>query len=57
MNRILTTAIALAVALAALLAVTGGGVRADDAKYPDWSGQWSRFPVRGLPGQPSHDQT
>src|SRR5882724_1039137 len=34
MNRILTTAIALA----ALLAATGGGVRADDAKYPDWSG-------------------
>ena len=53
LNRYWTTAVALMAALAA----TGGGARADDAKYPDWSGQWSRFPVRGLPGQPSHDQT
>jgi hypothetical protein len=30
---------------------------ADDVKYPDWSGQWMRFAVPGLPGQPSHDQT
>jgi hypothetical protein len=32
------------------------GSRAEDAKYPDWSGAWIRIPVR-LPTQPSHDQT
>jgi hypothetical protein len=30
---------------------------ADEARYPDWAGQWERFVVRGLPGQPSFDQT
>ena len=30
---------------------------ADDAKYPDWRGGWTRFIVRGLGGQPSFDQT
>src|SRR5215467_15595906 len=30
---------------------------AEGVQYPDWSGQWERFVVRGLPGQPSHDQT
>ena len=45
-------------ALAAALMVTIGAARAAEAaKYPDWSGQWERFVVRGLPGQPSHDQT
>ena len=49
---------ALAIALAFAAALTNGGARAsDDAKYPDWRGQWARFAVRGLPGQPSHDQT
>jgi hypothetical protein len=49
---------AVATALAAALAMTVGGARAaDDAKYPDWKGQWTRFIVRGLPGQGSHDQT
>jgi hypothetical protein len=52
------TGIAAAAALAAVLAMTSGSARAaDDAKYPDWKGQWERFAVRGLPGQPSHDQT
>jgi hypothetical protein len=47
-----------AVALvAALTANTSGAFAADDAKYPDWSGQWERFVVRGIPGQPSFDQT
>jgi hypothetical protein len=42
----------------AALAISVGGVQAsDDAKYPDWRGQWGRFAVRGLPGQPSFDQT
>jgi hypothetical protein len=55
-DRSWTAALAIAVAFAA--ALTNGGARAsDDAKYPDWRGQWARFAVRGLPGQPSHDQT
>jgi hypothetical protein len=48
----------VAVALAAALLMTAGGVAAaDDAKYPDWTGAWARFVVRGLGGQPSFDQT
>jgi hypothetical protein len=48
----------VAVALASALMMTIGGVQAaDDAKYPNWKGQWSRVIVRGLPGQPSFDQT
>src|ERR1700730_909272 len=48
---------AVAVALAAALTMTISGARAaDDAKYPDWKGQWSRFAIP-LPTQPSHDQT
>jgi hypothetical protein len=46
------------VALATSLVVTPVGVQAHDAaKYPDWKGQWTRFIVPGLPGQPSFDQT
>src|ERR1700726_2167066 len=49
---------AVAVALAAALTMTVGGVQAaDDSKYPDWRGSWARFVVRGLGGQPSFDQT
>src|SRR3984957_5496795 len=49
---------AAAFVLAAALTMTVGGARAaDDMKYPDWRGQWARFSVPGLPGQPSHDQT
>jgi hypothetical protein len=45
-------------ALALMLMTTvSSGQAADDAKYPDWKGQWSRFIARGLPGQASHDQT
>jgi hypothetical protein len=29
----------------------------DETKYPDLKGQWDRAIVRGLPGQPSFDQT
>ena len=46
-----------AVALTALLMSIGGAQAADGATYPDWKGQWTRFVVPGLPGQPSHDQT
>src|SRR6201993_5515723 len=42
----------------ALLTIVIGDTRAlEESKYPDWGGQWERFVVRGLPGQPSHDQT
>ena len=30
---------------------------AEDAKYPNWKGQWNRYVIPGLGGQPSHDQT
>jgi len=45
------------VAVAALALISIGRVQAaDDAKYPDWKGQWARFAVP-IPTQPSHDQT
>ncbi len=47
-----------AVAWAAALLSTVGGARAfDDARYPDMKGQWDRFVVAGLGGQPSFDQS
>jgi hypothetical protein len=46
-----------AVVLSALGIPSGDAQAFDDAKYPDWTGQWERFVVRGLPGQPSFDQT
>ncbi len=50
-------AAAVAVALVAALTMTSKGAQAaDDAKYPDWKGQWSRFAVP-TGTQPSHDQT
>ena len=53
----LNSTVAAAVALVTALMVTIGGAQAaDDMKYPDWRGQWTRIPVR-LPTQPSHDQT
>jgi hypothetical protein len=42
---------------AALLMAIGSAQAFDDSKYPNLKGQWDRFVVRGLPGQPSHDQT
>src|SRR5271168_1213423 len=44
------------VALTALSVSICGAQAADGATYPDWKGQWTRFVVRGLPGQPSHDR-
>ena len=52
-NMSASWATAIAVALTAALAIDGAQA-SDDAKYPDWSGQWTRFAVR-LPTQPSHD--
>jgi hypothetical protein len=46
-----------AFALAGLVLSTADVQALDDATYPDWAGQWERFIVRGLPGQPSFDQT
>jgi hypothetical protein len=47
-----------AVAAAAVIWTTLPGAQAsDDAKYPNLRGQWNRFIVRGLGGQPSFNQT
>jgi hypothetical protein len=49
---------AVAVAVAAVLTMTVGGVRAfDDAKYPNWKGQWSRVVIPGVGGQGAFDPT
>lgn len=48
MRSALTVAVTMAV---------GAARAADESQYPDWKGQWERFAVPGLPGQPSHDQT
>jgi tripartite-type tricarboxylate transporter receptor subunit TctC len=44
---------------AAVLAasIDGSAAAWDDARYPGLQGHWARFVVRGLPGQPSFDQT
>src|SRR5436190_24268867 len=52
--RVLIAAIALA---ASMLAPQFAAQAHDEAKYPNLKGQWDRFIVRGLPGQPSFDQT
>src|SRR6202163_4803503 len=46
-----------AIALAALSVSNANAEILDYAKYPDLKGQWNRFIVPGLPGQPSFDQT
>jgi hypothetical protein len=46
-----------ALAAAVLAASIDSAAAWDDAKYPDLQGHWARFVVRGLPGQPSFDQT
>jgi hypothetical protein len=48
---------AAAVALIAALIMTHGVRAADDAKYPNWKGQWSRFVVPGVAPPFSFDQT
>jgi hypothetical protein len=53
----------LAVGMVVALTITIGAAQAfDDAKYPNFKGQWNRFggpprPFNGLPGQLSFDQT
>jgi len=46
-----------AIALAALSMSIANAEILDYSKYPNLKGQWSRFIVPGLPGQPSFDQT
>jgi hypothetical protein len=46
-----------AIALVALSVAPAGAQIVDFSKYPNLKGQWNRFVVRGLPGQPSFDQT
>jgi len=55
LNRTFVTVIVAA--LAGALTLIGAQAADAQAKFPDWRGQWSRFVVPGLPGQPSHDQT
>ena len=42
---------------AALLATIGGAQAFDETRYPNLKGQWERFVVRGVTGQPSFNQT
>jgi len=56
LDRSSTGTIGIALALALTMMTIGGARAADEAKYPDWKGQWARFTVK-LPTQPSHDQT
>jgi hypothetical protein len=44
-------------AVAAALMLTIGGAQADDARYPNWKGQWSRLLIPGVGGQGAFDQT
>ena len=46
---------AVVIAGAALMVVNGA--KAEGVQYPEWAGQWERFVIPGIPGQPSHDQT
>jgi hypothetical protein len=48
---------AAALAAAAAIAPVAEAQVFDYSKYPDLKGQWERFVVPGLPGQPSFDQT
>src|SRR5262249_9513037 len=56
LDRSSTATIGVAAFLALTIVTIGGACAADEAKYPDWKGQWGRFAVK-LPTQPSHDQT
>jgi hypothetical protein len=49
---------AVAIAASVIFMLTIGGARAaEDAKYPNWKGQWSRLLVPGVGGQGAFDQT
>jgi len=46
-----------AIAAVAVALPIGSACAADDAKYPDWTGQWNRRFIPGLGGQVAFDQT
>ena len=46
-----------AFALVVVAMSSAGAQSADTAKYPDLHGQWNRFVVPGVRGQPAYDQT
>src|SRR5262249_60311363 len=47
-----------AITLSAALCLSADGAQAfDDAKYPNWKGQWTRVIVPGVGGQPGFDPT
>jgi hypothetical protein len=48
---------AIALASATMMMMTSAVRAVDDPRYPDWTGQWARFVVSGVRGQPSFDQT
>jgi hypothetical protein len=48
---------AVALAMAAGLMLSIGCAAADELKFPDWKGQWSRLLVPGVGGQGAFDQT
>jgi hypothetical protein len=54
--RSLSRLVCVGLACAALM-MGSAAQAADWDKYPDWTGAWSRFVVRGLGGQASFDQT
>jgi hypothetical protein len=51
------SATALAVLGTALFCAASAAPAADDAKYPNWKGQWNRVIIRGIGGQGAFDQT
>jgi hypothetical protein len=50
-------AIGLSFSSALLMMMIGVAQANDETKYPNLKGQWTRFIVQGVPGQPSFDQT
>jgi hypothetical protein len=48
-------ALAAATLVAALCLGIAGAHAFDDAKYPQWKGQWTRAPIPGVSGNPSYD--
>ena len=53
----INVAAALARVAAGAVLLTTAGAASAEPKYPDFSGQWMRIAVPGLPGQPSYDPT
>jgi hypothetical protein len=46
-----------AIAVAVVMIAASNAYAFDEGKYPDLKGQWVRYVIPGLPGQPSFDQT